>query len=387
MMHRFSIIGITVLMVTCMSWLATPVILAQRFENYQIFGTLPQNDKGRQLQDCLAGLDDFLYATIGNTFSQFGNDFTDYWRDFALSASHYADVYGVQRQLNKARYAVIGAFLRCDVSRAKQVTKQYYRLEGELFFVRHFIDTVFDDFPDTITLDAERRQFAQEVVEYLTAKSPTPEDNNQQLALYSGYFDLYVAKYRDKVQQYKEDRNESDPAWSQLKQKWEALMATFKSFGSEVGALGGDVSQLGEAVVPDFDKDSSKLFSLIASIASRFDACIEIDGERSCVSDEKKIKDMLTTSSSHPKSFGDVLFAVDVQKRDEDEDISETDMLTRYEILYGRVGGSGIKALIERVDTFTDLITIGNGNTITGSFKALDKIYQCVDNVEDKQCT
>lgn len=382
--------------------MSSTLFAAERYENLKVFGpAYSTSTKDPRFTECFAGLVDFLYVSIGSGFTKPGSDFVDYWRDFTLYTSHYADVYGIERQLNASRYAVISTFLKCQTERFSQVTSRYYALEAELYFVRHFIDTFPDGFPDRITADEKRREFQQEFIGYMISKTPDAADKNKQLALFGGYFDQFMAKYKNKVVEYRDNSTSSDPAWGQLKQKWEGLMRTFSDFGSSVEGLGGDAADLGEALVP------SSPGSLITSLFSRVDACAEVGSADSyCVSDaikylnehdvvkeaEQKRDALLNAKRTNSVTFGEVQIAVDEANQQPPEDLlSESQMLKKYEVLYGAVNSDGITQMITATDTLLATLTKGRGASaagpkIPGSLEPLTKISQCADDIEDKQC-
>lgn len=393
-----------ILLVVMTSGNPQPVFAVEKqYENAHVFGALPAFDKNKQLESCVAGLRDFLYITIVNGFSTPNNDIKDYWRDFFLAPLHFNDVFGVQLQLNKARYEVIGTFLRCDVERFNQVKDVYYKLDEELYFLRHFIDTASligaPSYVDQISLESRKSAFSNEVVAYILKKTPDGDELKKQ-ALYSGYFDLLVAKYRHKLVQYVEDGSSSDDATVALKEKLLKLGKTIKSIkevGTELNGLGNDMADAAVAIKESFvpeNSTNSGLYDLIAGVANRFDICASTDEDRYCASDgvkylnelgaikespEQRQKNLFKTSKTEPKSFDQVLTSIEETKRDDVADLDEAQMLTRYEILYGRVGGAGIGAMVNKVDELNTLMKIG-------TLPQLEKIYNCVNDIEDKQC-
>ncbi len=381
--------------------MSSTLFASYSFENYQLLGEAPSSKNDAKFTECFADLVDFLYITIGAGFTKPGSDFSDYWRDFFLYTSHYADVYGVERQLNSARYSVISTYLKCQTTRFKQVKSQYYSLEAELYFVRHFISTdpLSEGFPDVITVDEKRKQFQQDFFAYMKSKSPDTDDEDTQIAVFGGYFDRFMAKYKNKVNEYRDNSNSSDPAWGRLKEKWENLMKTIKGFGSSVEGLGGDASDLGKALVPNTETISWN------SLMSRLDACAETSSESYCASDavkylqthdalkeaKDKLKSIFESKRKNSVSFDEVQFAVDTSNQPSTDIMSEAEMLNRYEVLYGTIGTSGLKQMMQSTDTLLATLKDGRGEgpfgpKIPGSLKPLAKIAECANNVEDKEC-
>lgn len=346
-----------------------------------------EQSKGRNLLSCLSGWRQFISAGIGT------QGFKDYWRDFSLYPAHYADVVIVEQQLNKARYAVMAAFLRCDLNKLKSVTNAYYKLEAELYFVRHFVETSGGSVKILTENPAERQKLVDEVANHiiLFKKSQNPEEDR---AIISGYFSTFETKYKERAKKYAQFGN--DAVYGELGKKFDELIDTFKSFGKINNDLQKEekpaektAEQNRETKTPAHAGALKNIKELAAAIAKRFDACATTEDKRYCITgeDRKKTEDPFTpsniTKSSEKKTFGEVMFLVEKRAQERTEDIDKVQMLAKYEILYGQVNGDGIIELMKKMDA---LLAILGPAKEEGSIEPLNKLQQCAKHVNTNQC-
>lgn len=366
-----------------------PVFAEERIENIEIFGVEPiagEKDKGRSFAECLKGWRQFVGALAGY------ESFKDYWKEIFYTAwvapTHFSDITNVQDQLNRARYEVASSFLRCDLSRLKSVTEAYYRLEAELYYVRHFVNLEGGSVQT-------RGNFANELADYLIALKAS-ENPEKERAIYSGYYDLFEGKYSERAKLYADIGD--DPVYGALKEKWEELMETFKSFqklGSETAAL---VTETGQAIaegaaavkggVAAWQNPGKAIKDLGSNTLNRFKICPTTEHPDEC----KNIAEL--GSSTYDYLFGDksvnkfsekktpedvkkAIAEIDFQAQ---ENAVKADMLARYELLYGRVSGDGVIDLMERMDTLLGIL----GKD--GSLPSLATAGKCAKTVKDKVC-
>lgn len=388
-----------------LSLLLLPAFIhAQTIENPQIFGSEPaahETSEGRNIASCLKGWRQFVAAGVGF------QDFSDYWRDFFLWPSHYADVANVQNQLNRARYAVMAAFLRCDLPRLTSVTEAYYRLEAELYFVRHFVDTDGGYLKVLTESPGSRDKFADEMVDYMILLKPA-EDEARERAIYSGYFDLFSARYASRARTYASFGE--DPVFEELGAKFDELIEAFKSFkdlGSEMKQLGNEAivepaTAVGKATAAFFKAPAKSIVAATQAIAKRFDACASTPDNRYCLQGESRTESNFsdpfdTKGGTKPKTFDEVMFAVRQGEVQKTEDTDKAEMRARYEMLYGQVTGGGMKELISGMDDLLAVLGEGReavpprGGTggiegISGSLEPLAKIQECVQSVKNNVC-
>lgn len=401
-----------------------------RVENVEVYGVegaAGEKDKGRSFLECLKGWRQFIAATSpfdpGNFDEYIKEIFYVSWRSPAL----FADIVNIEEQVNRARYAVMAAFLRCDLNRLESVTEAYYRLEAELYYVRHSVDT-------SGGYIQKREDFANELADYLIVLKASG-DPEKERAIYTGYFDLFKSKYRERAKIYADSSN--DPIFAELGAKFDELIETFKSFktlGSEMANLGKDVGKavaegataVGGAVVAPFENPGKALKDLASNINERFKICpstghpdecitftealitggsivgktayevgvvvkdIVVGAAKTAVGTGKAVKDKVVELFSSAAKSGAKITPQDVQKVAEEvaavvgkENVDRADMLLRYELLYGQVGGAGVLALMARMDTLLGIL--GSGDE--GSLQPLKQADRCAERVKNRVCS
>lgn len=379
------------IIVTIMILLVPIFVYAQegyKKENIKVFGSEPaasETDKGRNLLTCFEHWRDFLAAGIGF------QDFSDYWRDFFLWPSHFADVMNVQNQLNKARYSTMAAFLRCDLDKLKSVTEAYYRLEAELYFVRHFVDTEGGYLYVLTEEEGQRDKFAEEMLDYMILLKPA-ENKDKERALYKGYFDLFAAKYAGRAKQYKSF--EDDELFSEFIAKlkeFQNVAKDFEKLGTEMAELGDEAivkpaQSIKDGAVAFYNNPLKALKAAGDAILEKIDACIETEDNRYCATGEDRIgapenvfgDTPWFTKTSEPKTFDQVMLGIRQQEQKKTEDIDQAQMLARYEMLYGQAAGDGMKALADKMNEWVSIL---------GSSSApLVQLENCAAHVSGEVC-
>lgn len=416
----------------------------ERIESFEIFGAEPgakETDEGRSLLACAEGLMDFLVPPTANFF----NDFEDYVRDFLLWPAHYADVAAIENQVNKARYQVISAYLSCDLERLPSIINTYYKLEAEHFFVRHFVDTDGGWLKFLTESPGDRQQFLDQMTDSLIdriglGRSQVEKDSSR--ALLEGYFDEFESKYSERAKSYA--GTGEDSVFQELKAKVEELVDTLSSIqalGDELGSFGEEVGEAAvsaAASVKDvYDHPVAALKTLGEKTLSTFQACPSAGHPEECIT----LGEALSAGWDATKAAGKVIVTIPGQiadaaetvynaaaglfsgdkglngvpapkkrvtydniQRDQEklrnlvaENEERAEMLSRYELLYGQVGGSGVSALMGKMDVL--LATLGAGRKadvrspdplkvkpIQGSLEPLKKLKECADETEKSMC-
>ncbi|GEM_PF-3777368 len=404
-------------------------VLVRAQENIQFFGSEPlagEQDKGRSLLGCLDGWRQFLSALIGY------EGFVDYWRDiFILSwkwPMYFADINNVEMQLNKSRYAVMSAFMRCDTDRLASVTQAYYKLEAELYFLRHFVDVSGGFLNFQTESRGNRNRFRDDMLDYFKLRKES-ENPDQDKALFSGYFDQFEGQYANRAEQY--SGYGDDPIYSDISTKFDDLIKTFKDFGHEAKELGGDLAEAGgevleagkgalKAGVNAFAHPLSTLGDIASDLNSRFQVCPASGHPDECKTIDEVAKDALNASIEGAQKFGELSVTLvggviatpigigkasvekiidlvanagtkvtpeEVAKITEElGKLSETqeeraDMLTRYELLYGQVGGEGVTAVTNKMDELLKILGPAE------SLPKLEKAAKCAAYVQNHVCS
>lgn len=351
-------------------------------------------NEGRNLEACLSGWRDFISAGVGYT------DFIEYWKDFTRWPAHYADIENVQTQLNKARYAVMSAFMRCEVDRIEGVTRAFYKLESELFFLRKFVETDGGTLKN-LTEGGRKFAFRNELVNNFKLRTKNPEDE----VLFSAYFDEFTAKYKDRAKNYGEPGG--DAIYDELGEKVKKLQKTlqsFKEFSDELESLNKEtVLAAKESAVSFANAPGKALKNAAANIASRFDACAVTPNDEFCLSnglkrlitgesgdDNSEEADPFADISRAPRTFNEINVLVRKAEVVRANNIDINKMRERYEFLYGVVNGSGVKEVVDRADALIQ--TIGAEDVkrrtgkATGSIKVLKQAASCAAIAPKRQC-
>lgn len=367
----------------------------------QLFAPVPSIgvlDKGNNAVECAKGIFKFVGSPKSNLIS-FWEDFKDYWRDFLLWPLHYADVAIVENQWHEATRELFAAFMRCDVDRIKSLENTYWRLYAELFYVRHFVDTDGGYLRILSENPSERDAFKKRMLMSFVGRGDISEDS--QSILFSGYFDLFEAKYKDRAKTYASFGN--DPAFTQLAEKVKGLFETIKSLKDlgteeywqveeEAVELANDLKKPVNAVVEGWQDKGTVAKETSAKVANTFRVCPEGDPASckgildSSVGVAEAVLGAGTSTwnkMNDRKTFEQVQIAITQEQIKRTEDRTRGEMLARYELLYGRISGDGIAAINERMDK---LIEIVGPKEDKGSLPVLKKVAECAKEVKEKVC-
>ena len=394
---KFRLISATLVAFVLMPLLpALPIANAQDQQTQLYFGSEPlanEQTKGRNFAACSAGWYNFLTAATGYQSA------TDYWRDFTLLSSHYADVANVENQLNKARYAVMARFMKCDLKELDAATTAYYKLEAELYFVRHYVTTEFGLAHVRILDSDERTIFQNEYMQYVKSIKDSGDPVQDEL-LFSAYFDQFIGKYEKRGKGYRSFS--ADDVYKQLGDKVDELIEGFKSFGklgSELKELGSDVAaDVKEAAVAAkeaakatvdaakmvWNSPGAALSAAARSVANRFQICPEsasdpanCQGLGDIIADDPDQILKRLSLSPEKKTFSEVMVTITQQQRKRAQYLSQGELYARYELLYGQVSGEGNAKLLERLTTLNDMVK---------DTKPLKKVETCARTVEEREC-
>ncbi|MBI5413838.1 hypothetical protein HZA42_05860 [Candidatus Peregrinibacteria bacterium] len=365
-------------------------------------------NKGRDSAGCAAGLTRFL-SPVGSVFS----DAADYWRDFSLLPSHYADVMNVENQMNKARYAAIAVFSRCDLKKIQSSVDTFYKLAAELYFVRHYVDESGGYLHMLLKNPDEERDLLDKMIGHISDMDPNLTEEGKR-AVFEGYFAEFKTKYKDRAERYA--KNGDDPATNDLTAKFAELLETlggFRKMGSEISSLGEDVANEASAAAGSVAKSAKNLWNspgkaikeAALDTLNRFVACPQADNAVDCANSAKdKAKDALNDvfgSKSGIKKPGrtyeDIMNAIDNAEAESKELEEESDIMARYELLYGQVNGDGVSALASRLDKLNAILGQGRGKDdnsrdplkakpVPGSLGPMKKVDRCAAIVLGNEC-
>lgn len=375
-----------------------------RAQNEPFFGSQSELSKGRNVTTCTAGLRQFMSSAVGF------EDLSDYWRDLFLTPMHYADVAAIENHLNRTRYAVVSTFLRCDLEALSGLLPQYYKLEAELYYVRHYVDTSLGYLHILTENKLERKKFSEDMIDYMLVRKNS-QKIEEDMALFGGYFDVFEAKYRQRAKQYMSFGK--DPIYEELLAKFGELIDTLKSFrelGGAVAGLGGDIkdaaadaaTSIKNTAVSVYESPTNALKNFALEALSRFRSCPDTDSPEDCpdaglYKAAGDIADALKPNPGKKKSFEEAMVAISSQKRERVKLLDKAEMLARYEVLYGQVNGDGITEVLKTIDRLNTVLGKGQQPDkkakepeeqikIPGSLDPLGKMQQCAQLVLDREC-
>lgn len=380
--------------------------------------------KGFALTDCMSGMRDFLTAPNANFISDAFQYFADL--EFAFTQPlHYADIAAVTMRLDEARYAVIGAFLRCDLGVLPTFIKAYRALEAELYFLRNFVE--YSD--DGVLMKKPNKELFKEMefayFNLVNRGQPMSQDEKEkEEAYFSGLFDQFKVKYDERAKAYA-GSEEDDPETNELLTKIEKIWKGLTNLSQGNNALVEEFVGLGtaaydaanKAVTPftSINTVGSAFADLGAGIISRLKFCSATGSGRleSKEGEEEDFdgacKDLIGVGKSAVKgaeaafeavkaiaglegnfkkfserrTYGEVKAIIEKAETAQAEEITQQEMLARYELLYGKVNGDGIKALAAAAD---ELILILGPADPAGSLPALKRVEECTTHVLDAEC-
>ena len=376
---------------------------AQAIENLEFFGAeVPPaigTDTGRNMAACVAGLRTFLSAAVGY------EDFKDYVRDFYIGfrwPMYYADIAGVENRVNRTRYAIVSSFLKCEINSMKALSAQYYKLEAELYFVRHFVDTSGGAPRNRAESPSDRQNFINQMTDYFILRKQS-EDKEQDRALFSGYFDVFAAKYSNRSRMY--IGFGEDPVWVALADKVDQLIETFKGFsklGNELGSLATETGELGVAIkdraVAIYNSPLTSLVGISVNASERLSFCPATGSSNECAQLINSVAAVFAPKKPGEKlTFDQVQQAIDSMDSAKVEQESMSAALIKYEVMYGQVNGDGVEALMGKMDKFLAILSTDRAadpaskdaeraEPVKGSLPVLEKVVRCAEAVQNNVC-
>lgn len=173
--------------------------------------------KTGQEASCERDWSTFISATISY------DGFVEYWKDifyrYNKNICYYMDIDNVLQKLEKAREQLRNAFLTCASDRTLPLTKTYYKLEAELYFLRNFVNLG----DNKLVKIADEKVYQGFKDNFYINKSYFTEKEVLDL------FKEFKAKYGDRIT--KTYAQCQDPGIKMIKDKWNSLVANFKNMG------------------------------------------------------------------------------------------------------------------------------------------------------------
>jgi hypothetical protein len=284
-------------------------------------------------------------------------EFTETWKDvfvrYPKNTCYYADIANIAKQLETQRQNLRKAFYSCG-SGIENLKKTYYELEAEIIYLRNFISIS----QSGIKAMADDR-VKEKLIEYFV-------DDKQ---IYTGeemtlLFDKFKQKYKDKVTKtYNECK---DASIQMLIKKWDQLVKTIKSFGSNL-----------EKLSEDFDKAINTPVERTGDFITSF-----LDIRESQLPARETPTQILTQLTEDAGGSAPTLEALQMTIQTKDEayaqKAAEVSIAARYDALYKNGGDS---MALDFVAKLKDLNTI-----IKDTYKPIESLSGCTKKTTERQC-
>ncbi|MBU0668419.1 hypothetical protein KJ951_03145 [Patescibacteria group bacterium] len=286
------------------------------------------------------------------------DDFLEYWKDILVRYNTnyclYLDIDNLLNRITKVRAQIRDAFYTC--AGTAQMTKTYYELEAEIFFLRKYIDVDTGSF-----LVVDDAKVIKELRDYFVINKGFFSD-----AEITQLFDRFKKRYDSRLDSYRDCK---DPAWGALVEKW-------NQFKDDIAGILPAITKMKESVEKSWDRMAKAPWRRGGDFFAGFiDARINLLpaelGIQQIGEELKKLKpegytfqEFQTTQAAAETNFQ---YAKQQQ-----------DYLSGYQAQFG-----------EGSDTFTTAV-VGSLNalqaTIKGTFPYQNQVTQCTKAINNKQC-
>ena len=294
----------------------------------------------------------FISSTTGY------DSFVEYWKDIIVRYNTnyclYLDVDNLLNRITKVRAKIRDSFYAC--TNTDQMTKTYYELEAELFFLRKYVNLDSGSFlavDDAKIIKELRDNF------FINKKLFTDAEIMQ-------LFDRFKKRYNSRLPAY---ANCKDPGWGGLVEKW-------NQFKKDVGGIAPLLQQTKESIEGSWVRMSKSPWRQGGNFfAGLIDGRINsLPAELGAQQIDEELKKL------DPKGYTFQQFqAAQIQAETNFTYAKQKqDYLAAYQSAYG-----------EGSDAFTTAV-VGSLNalqaTIRGTFPYQNQAMQCTKSINNKQC-
>lgn len=284
--------------------------------------------------------------------------FLEYWKDIFVrynnNVCQYEDIESLLRQMNQVREQIRKAFYACKDTKLLQ--KNYFRLEAEVYFLRHFINTGHGNF-----ILVDQQKVFQKLQNYFVHSQNILSEEE----LTTMVKDL-TKKYTSKIKTYQECK---DQTWDSLVKKW-------NQFKESAVGLNPALKKAETSIEKKWDRMSNAPLNLGRDFITGF-ADISVNVLPAPLGLEQ-IGQKLLQNSPGGFTFQDIEVARSLASREHSEQQLESQYMLEYQTLYFETSDEFNKGVLERL---TNLNTI-----IRDSYSFQNQTIQCVKSINDKQC-
>jgi len=284
-------------------------------------------------------------------------EFTETWKDifyrYPQNTCYYTDIENIAKQLETQRQNLRKAFYSCGTN-IENLKKSYFELEAEIMYLRNFI---------SISQAGIKPVSDEKIMEKLT--SYFVDDKN----IYTTFetkdlFDKFKQKYKTKITgTYKDCK---DAGIQALIKKWDQLVKTIKSFGS-------NLEKLSEEFNTAINTPVERTGSFINSFTT-----IRLNQLLAKLTPGQIIIQITKDNGGSAPTLESVQQGVQSNEETYAQKITETSIAATYDALYKNGGDS---MALDFVAKLKDLNTI-----VKDTFKPIESITDCTKKTSERQC-
>ena len=345
---RISLIGVIVVALTLSSLWPTDTSHAQ-------FEPAADNVGPGQTLECRAYQDwsTFISATLSY------DSFYEYWNDilyrYNSNICHYYTIDTLLKRIDKVRKQIRNAFYSC--ADTTHLTKIYYELEAELFFVRKYINTSNGSFyvVGNDKVISELRNYFVLNKNYYT--------DEEILTL----FDRFTKKYTPKLKTY---ANCKDSTWQALVDKW-------NEFKEKAGGFGPALKEAERSFEKRWARMSQTSMNLGRSFFGGF-----VDAKINGLSVKEGWEQIAEELEKNAPGLGVTIPELQAAKSVSDDKVDfeqlRADYEVQYKALYKETSDEFTARIVDKLDTLNSIIE--------STYPFENQTIHCVKTIVNKQC-
>jgi hypothetical protein len=348
-------------------------------------------------------------VTIWNQFMD-PRDFGEYWNDliyrYAENFCHYEDIYSLLKRSDKAAEQVRKAFYSCTST--DKVVKSYYRIEAEIYFLRHYIDygdKTAEDGTKTPTYfikpnDSDWQDFNDNL---FNSRAEIDALYTEYYSKYNGRMDTYnkckdpgienlIVRFNDDMDFLSKTVKSAAKSVSQkagrLKDTASGLVNAVKSGDYFKGLLQAGINGMPcpilSAALAKAANDSSAAAKTAVDTAHNKLIAAQKDPKKECAMAIQDIKAAINANLPNWQgvNFYDLQNAAENVAKQVKDIRDDTDVMAKYEFLYYESSDNIVGEFVGRMKSLNNIIG-GSEN----SPKYLNQTINCVRGIEKSQCT
>lgn len=286
------------------------------------------------------------------------------------------DVSSLIRQRDKIRSYIREAFLTCDAEKIPKMKSGYNKVNAEIYYVRHIVDSnVLANLPyqfleEESALDNESLYYSRQLLyqemysRYVSTGKFSSKD-----------FDILFLKLEFK---YSERRKEyivcEHSSWDVVSEKWTEFIDSAAGVAPALESLGETVAGRSEKIW-EAATDYSYVDFYTAFVQLNINNQTPKAGFEEIVN---QLSEYSINTDFQSPSQSTVLSAISGEDFRFRIDTIKTELEARFNMLYRYTRGAGIKAFLSELDSLN--------LTLENSFGYMDTVLTCVNTMNNRQC-